>query len=179
MCVPFSSRDGRARPIRGAAMVRRGSTGVCRSHRLLTPLAQDAHEQPEWGPPGRRPRGLSGRARDALWPQGDGQLAKVAIANRPRRRGPYGSEDTLGAAIAVTIDTTVPAAPLISATTPTAPADDDAPFVRGGAEATTARPERTDEPARRLSGRLGRAARWQTSGGPRSVRIPWHVRPPS
>lgn len=46
-----------------------------------------------------------------------------------------GPGDTLGAAIAVTIDTTAPTAPLIGATTPTAPADDNAPFVRGGAEA--------------------------------------------
>ena len=46
-----------------------------------------------------------------------------------------GSGDTLGAAIAVVIDTTSPAAPLFSGTTPTPPANDNAPFVRGVAEA--------------------------------------------
>jgi hypothetical protein len=46
-----------------------------------------------------------------------------------------GPDETLGPPLAITIDTTAPAAPTIATTTPASPANDNLPFVKGTAEA--------------------------------------------
>lgn len=48
-----------------------------------------------------------------------------------------GPGDTLGPPLAITIDTTAPASPVFTSTHPSLPANDNAPFVRGTAEAGT------------------------------------------